>query len=114
VDTRIRHAIELMKETPAEGWTPARLAAHVQLSASRFSHLFTAEVGCSPSQYVRTLRFERARALLVDSTLTIRQVMTASGFRDPSHFAKDFRLRFGVAPREFRRRLRYERARQAG
>lgn len=80
----------------------ARLAAAVNLSASRFAHLFREEAGTSPMRYVRDRRMEHARQLLERTFLSVKQVMTSVGCSDPSHFARDFRRYHGMGPREWR------------
>jgi AraC family transcriptional regulator of arabinose operon len=89
--------------------TPLRLAdlaGLMNLSCSRFSHLFRTEYGCAPGAYIQARRLDHARTLLVDTTLSVKQVMSAVGVRDPSHFARDFKRRFGESPTVLRSRLR--------
>jgi AraC-like DNA-binding protein len=78
------------------------LAAAVNLSPSRFAHLFTREVGTPPARYIHERRIARARVLLERTFLTVRQVMVCVGLHDPSHFARDFRRVHGVAPSQLR------------
>ena len=80
----------------------AGLAAEVNLSASRLSHLFTQDVGLSPARYLHERRLTRARLLLERTFLTVKQVMACVGINDPSHFARDFRRLHGVAPSQVR------------
>jgi AraC family transcriptional regulator of arabinose operon len=78
------------------------LAARVHLSPARFRHLFRAQTGFAPSQYLRLMRLRRARLLIERTFLTIREVMIAVGYHDPSHFSRDFRRCHGVAPSALR------------
>ena len=105
MDSRIAHVIEHMETTIADPLSVPKLAALAELSASRFAHLFRDEVGKPPARYLRELRMERARVLLERTVLTVREVMSQVGFRDPSHFARDFRRYHGVAPSVLRGRL---------
>lgn len=57
------------------------MAAKVHLSASRFGHLFGAEMSVSPARYVKTLRLVRAKELLETSFLSIKEVMVSVGQR---------------------------------
>ena len=84
----------------------AALARGVNLSVSRFAHLFHTELGRSPVRYFRELRLDRARLLVEESNLSIKQIMSAVGFKDPSHFARGFARRHGVSPRKIRARAR--------
>ena len=52
MDTRIESALTQMEQQLAEPLSIATLAAGVNLSASRFAHLFCREVGTSPARYL--------------------------------------------------------------
>jgi AraC-like DNA-binding protein len=102
MDTRITRALEYIDEHLDARLTIETLAAVVNLSPSRFAHLFRRDVTTSPVQYVHALRMLRARVLLERSFLSVKEVMTLVGCHDPSHFSRDFRYFHGVAPRECR------------
>jgi AraC-like DNA-binding protein len=104
MDTRIETALATI-ERHLDAVSIAKLAASVNLSASRFAHLFQREVGTSPARYVRALRMLRARALLEQTFLSVKQVMARVGCNDQSHFSRDFRRVHGVTPRSCRRHL---------
>jgi len=82
-----------------------KLARAVNLSPSRFAHLFHQHVGMPPGRYLRHRRLERARLLLESSFLSVKEVMAAVGFNDPSHFSRDFQRVYGASPRAWRERL---------
>ena len=82
------------------------LGRRVNLSPSRFAHLFRHEIGCGPARYLRELRLDRARTLVEQSTLSIKEIMARVGFNDPSHFTRDFTRRHGAPPRTVRARAR--------
>jgi AraC family transcriptional regulator, arabinose operon regulatory protein len=102
MDPRITWATTELERRLAEPVTVAQLAAAVNLSPSRFAHLFRAETGVSPMRYLHTQRMRRARLLLERTFLTVKQVMGQVGCGDPSHFARDFRRFHGLAPSECR------------
>lgn len=81
---------------------PADLARRVNLSLSRFAHLFTAETGLSPSRYAHALRMERARTLLERTFLTVKEVMAQVGISDATHFSRDFHRYHGLPPSRIR------------
>ena len=75
-----------------------QLAELVNISPSRFRHLFSAQLGIGPAQYLRHLRLRRARLLLERTFLTVTEVMPLVGYNDPSQFSRDFRRCHGLAP----------------
>jgi transcriptional regulator GlxA family with amidase domain len=46
---------------------------------------------------------QKAKELLEDSFLTIKEIMTQIGILDKNHFARGFRQTFGTTPTEHRR-----------
>ena len=104
MDWRVAQAIATMERHLERPLSVAELARRVNLSISRFAHLFHTELGRSPARYFRELRLDRARILVEESNLSIKEIMAAVGFNDPSHFARDFARRYGASPREMRAR----------
>ena len=105
LDPRVAWAIAQMQQRSGTALRIDDLARHVNLSPSRFAHLFTAQTGTSPARYLRQIRFERARWLLETTFLSVKQVMAAAGFNDASHFSRGFERTYGVSPRAWRQRL---------
>jgi AraC family transcriptional regulator of arabinose operon len=105
MDPRIAWAIEHLQQRSGDDVRVDELAHAVNLSRSRFAHLFRQQTGSSPGRYLRTLRLERARALLETTFLSVKEVMVTVGFNDPSHFSRDFHRAFGASPRAWRKRV---------
>jgi transcriptional regulator GlxA family with amidase domain len=105
VNWRIARALVLIEQRLGQPIRISDLAAEVNLSPSRFGHLFHAECGCSPRAYITGLRMARAHALLSETPQLVKQVMAAVGVRDPSHFVREFRRRFGESPAALRERI---------
>jgi len=108
IDRRIEYSRYLIEQRLAERVRMGEIAAEIGLSPSRFAHLFRSVVGVSPLRFLRQLRIERARQLLEETSLPIKDVMRQSGCTDKSHFSKDFRARFGVGARQYRAAFRSE------
>jgi len=105
MDRRVELVIEAIGMDVSRAWETAELAAQVHLSASRFRHLFKEEMGRTVAEYIRERRLERAELLLRTTFLSIKEVMSESGFRDMTHFVPYFKRRYGVAPSAYRKRL---------
>jgi transcriptional regulator GlxA family with amidase domain len=106
MDWRICRTLATMQREIARPLRLTALAKQVNLSPSRFAHLFRRETGQSPARYLHDLRVDCALMLLYDSTLSIKEVMALVGFNDPSHFTRDFAERHSVTPTEFRMRAK--------
>lgn len=103
-DPRIGQVLAAIDQRLDQRWSVADLAALVQLSPSRFAHLFRDALGVSPGRYLQRVRVERASQLLARTSLPIAEVMRLVGCPDPSHFTRSFRSHFGMGPGEYRRR----------
>jgi AraC-like DNA-binding protein len=85
----------------AEPLTVADMADQVSLSPSAFAHLFRDVTGRAPYQFLKDMRLDRARELLVDGNLAVTRVSKEVGYSSVSHFISEFRVRFGVTPRSY-------------
>jgi AraC-like DNA-binding protein len=93
--------LEYMRAHLYESLTVADLADLVSLSPSAFAHLFRDVTGRSPYQFLKEMRLDRARELLVDGNLTVARISKEVGYASVSHFISEFRGRFGVTPRAY-------------
>lgn len=107
----ILHAMEHMKTHLSEDFSIEQYAATVNLSSSRFSHLFSKTVGMSPHQYLTRLRLERAQTYLRDSLMSISEIADTVGFGDPLYFSRLFSKTYGLSPKAYRdgNRRKYQR-----
>jgi AraC-like DNA-binding protein len=78
------------------------LVAGSGMSRTNFFRAFKDQTGQSPYAYHLQLTIRRAEEMLRNSTLSVKQVATALGFRNPYHFSKLFKKKTGFAPRAYR------------
>src|SRR3546814_13203221 len=64
------------------------LAERAGLSTRQLERLFRKYLGATPTRYYLTLRLQRARQLLVQTSMSILSVPLACGFVSDSHFSK--------------------------
>ena len=102
MDRRIELVISLLENDTSRAWDTHTLATLVNLSPSRFRHLFKYETGTSPRQYLRELRLRKAEALLATTFLSLKEIEEAIGIVSVTHLMKDFKERHGMTPREYR------------
>lgn len=77
-------------------------ASIVNLSVSRFNHLFKKEMGISPLNYYIKIRMETAKSLLIYTDMKIGRIAEHVGYDDLLYFSKAFKKYTGVSPTEFR------------
>ena len=99
-DLRLRVHEELHRR-----WTVGDMAAQVHLSESRFATLFTGFFKVSPTEDLICARIDKARWLLTNTSLAVKQVAAQSGFPNLHYFSRLFHRRVGCAPRDYYRRF---------
>lgn len=72
------------------------------VSSTHLIKLFTANLGCSPSQYLATLRVDSSKKLLLETNMSIVEIAHISGFNDPHYFSRFFKKHTGFSPQKLR------------
>jgi two-component system response regulator YesN len=78
------------------------IARRVEISPFYFSKLFKEETGENFIDYLTMARVRRAKELLLDRALSVRDVGVESGYSDPNYFSKLFKKVVGLTPTEYR------------
>ena len=73
-------------------------------SPAHISRKFHQEKGCTINEYVRNKRINHAIYLLENSTITIGNISSMSGFSNISHFNRIFKSTTGKVPSEYRKK----------
>lgn len=81
------------------------LAARCGLSVRQFSRLFRSEKGVSVGRYLGAVQIERARRLLLETTLPLKEITFRLGFASTANFSTAFLATYGIPPGAFRRQL---------
>jgi transcriptional regulator GlxA family with amidase domain len=102
----IQRAMVFMRRNAAKPLSVLTVARHVAMSPSHFAHRFRALARVSPMQYLKQLRLNEARALMLSEGLGVGEAAQRVGYESPSHFTRDFKSSFGAAPAVYVRALR--------
>ena len=94
----ISAAVAYMREDLSRPLTVAELAEVVAMSQSAFAHLFKSVTGVSPYQFVKRLRLDQARVLVVEEGRSVSEAAATVGYSSLSHFINEFKRHFGVTP----------------
>ncbi len=104
IDRRISRALEHIENDLSKNHTLNSLASISSLSVSQFKLLFVKHTGKTLSQYLLTLRMEKARALLANTDMPINIISEHTGYTDQSAFTRRFQSYHGISPSEYKKR----------
>lgn len=97
IDPRLQKIVESLHASDGELMPLTLLAAQAGLSASRFQHLFSQQIGVPFRRYRAWSRMRQALIRIVSGD-NFTTAAHAAGFSDSPHFSHDFRKTFGAAP----------------
>ncbi|AFU00932.1 helix-turn-helix domain-containing protein [Nocardia brasiliensis] len=104
----VEAAMALLPDLVAAGTVSTRdLAGRVGLSATRLTHLFTAQVGIPLRRFILWLRLGRAIATAAAGA-DLTTAAHAAGFADSAHLTRTCREIFGLPPSALSRNLRWD------
>ncbi|MEX2414524.1 MAG: response regulator [Paenibacillaceae bacterium] len=81
------------------------IADRVNLSPYYISKLFKEQLGLNYIDYLTECRIERAKSLMCDSELSLKEITFEIGYNDPNYFSRVFRRVYGISPTEYRKRI---------
>lgn len=102
LDERILRVLEVIGQRLRDRLTVEELAEIATLSVSRFSHLFSQQVGLPPREYLERQRLDAAAQLLELTNRSVALIAAEVGFEDPLYFSTRFRRRTGQSPTAYR------------
>lgn len=80
------------------------LERYAFLSYSQITRLFKKRYGVTPRKYIETQKIETAKLLLINTTLSVKQVAFMLNFADEHYFSNVFKKQVGKNPSQFKKR----------
>ena len=74
------------------------IARELGMSVSRFHHHFKSVTAISPLQYLKQIRLQEARRLMLSEDVDAASAGFRVGYEDPSYFSRDYKKQFGAPP----------------
>ncbi|MDF2925166.1 MAG: hypothetical protein K0R57_4080 [Paenibacillaceae bacterium] len=84
----------------------SRLAQIVHFNPYYLSRLYQQMTGQGLSDYIRSVRINRAKSMLENKDNPIKEIVEKLGFSDNAYFTRFFKKNTGMTPREYRERDR--------
>ena len=92
-----------LQEHLAEEINLSVLAEQFHLNPQYISQLFKSEIGVNFLAYLTNIHMEKAKKLLLSTSLSIAEVAERSGYEDYRVFTKVFKKSEGITPSQYRR-----------
>ncbi len=82
----------------------ASIAKQFYLSETHVIRIFRDKYGITPKQFILRSKIEKAKLMLLDTSLQIKEIAMILHFADSYHFSHTFKRLTGVSPEKFRMR----------
>ena len=80
------------------------VSRQVNISPYYFSKIFKEESGLNFIEYLTNIRIDKAKELLSETDMSIKEVCATCGYTDPNYFSRSFKKNVGVTPTEYKER----------
>jgi LacI family transcriptional regulator len=105
-DAALATALRFIRNHATERIRVEDIASATELSRSSLERRFRAVLGRGPLAELLRERVDRAKHLLAETDLTVKEVARLVGFHDTRHLSVTFRQKVGVGPAKYRLRFR--------
>lgn len=103
---KIAASLQFIHRNMANPIAVEALADMEHLSPSRYRTVFRTCMGTSPSEYIISLRMQRACELMEHFDMSIAEVALSVGYGDPLYFSRLFKKKLGISPSAYLLRSR--------
>lgn len=79
------------------------LAAHFKGNAAYIGQIFKRDIGRPFTEYLKHVRLEKAKELLINSYCSAKEIAEKVGFQNASYFCTVFKKETGLTPAEYRK-----------
>ncbi|GAA0790799.1 hypothetical protein GCM10008910_00990 [Faecalicatena orotica] len=83
-----------------------KLCNQFHYQADYYSRLIKKNTGLTYSQYVHALKMDKAKNLLINTEMTVNEILIYLGYQHHSYFYKAFQQEMGMTPSEYRKQTR--------
>jgi AraC-like DNA-binding protein len=98
---KLKPVLQYIEEHIGENIPAELLAEMIGMSTKYFYAFFKTNIGLTPHHYITRIRMNRARELLLDPKLSIKEIAYRLGFSDPYTFSKIFKRLHRTSPSRY-------------
>lgn len=103
---KVRRAAEIIKYKLEDPPSVSELAELVNVSVYKLQNSFKVQTGCTVYQYIRRLKLERAKFLLLNTKMSVLEISNEVGYENPSKFASLFKQYNNMTPFIYRKHMK--------
>lgn len=103
IEQAAERAISTMRENLGEPLTVDDMARAAMFSKFHFTRIFQRATGLSPGRFLSALRLQRAKHLLVSTSLNVADISLKVGYNSVGTFSSRFSRSVGMSPTAYRR-----------
>jgi len=101
-DRELLPIVEFIHREAPRGLQVKQLLREFPISRRSLEQRFRQHLGRSPAEEIRRVRLDRAKELLLETSLSISEVSEACGFVSSAHFSTSFLKQIGTTPSDWR------------
>ncbi|MFR9708113.1 helix-turn-helix domain-containing protein [Paenibacillus sp. MB22_1] len=102
----LHQIIELLHDKYSDSqFSIQSMANHFSQSSSYLSRYFKEHTGRTVLEYLNGIRIDEAKRLLIETKLTVTEIVQRIGYSDPSSFIRKFKSELQLTPGEYRKRM---------
>lgn len=106
-EDKLAEILKFIQENMAADLSIEKLSAVAHFHPNHFIRFFRKNTGMTPMHYLRKVRLEKARNLILDMEMSMAEIAEAVGYRESSHFSRDFKSYTGYSPSDFKKALHH-------
>lgn len=95
---KIDKALKLIQGRYKEPLNVEELSASVNMSPSAFHRTFKKVTAASPIQYIKKIRLDKAREMILSEGFRVNEAANAVGYMSTTQFSREFKRYFGKSP----------------
>jgi len=99
---KVNRAKVLMQSDNPGYNSPEKIAEQLNIGYSWFRKVFKQYTGYSPALYYNELRLKKAKELLTNTAIPVKEISFSLNFESPSYFITFFKAKVGVSPSRYR------------
>ena len=108
LETRINKAKLLIRNNLTNDISLEDIASEINMSYSWFRKIFKEYTGFSPANYIKEMKLQRAKNLLISTDLSIKEIAYNLNFDSISYFSSTFRKQTGCTPLQYRMSIKMQ------